>query len=132
MRAPVPIGAKLIGAYHVVIGGLNLLVLALLLIAVFSAALAVPSFLAGGFVILLLSLGFVFFAALHISVGVGLCRGKRAALLGAIVLSGLLTLGGLGIGAAEAEPAGLGSALFHGAMTLYLLLSKKVHAAFGR
>ncbi len=107
MRAPVPFVAKLIGAYHVVIGGMNLLVLALLLIA-------------------------VFFAGLHVSVGVGLCRGNRAALIGAIVLSGLLALGGLGLGAAEQEAAGLGSAVFHGAMTLYLVLSKEVHAAFGR
>lgn len=132
MRAPVPLGAKLIGAYHVVIGGMNLLVLALMLIAVFTAALVAPPFLAGGLVVFFLSLGFVFFAAFHVSVGVGLCRGNRAALIGAIVLSGLMALSGLGWGAAEAEPAGVASAVFHGAMTLYLLLSKKVHAAFGR
>jgi len=132
MRAPVPLAAKLIGAYHVVIGGMNLLVLALLLIAVFSTALVAPTFLAGGIVVLLFSLGFVFFAGLHISVGVGLCRGNRAALIGAIVLSGLLALGGLGVGTVEGEAVGIGSAVFHGAMTLYLLFSKEVHAAFGR
>ena len=133
MRPPVPIGALVIAVYHALIGGVNLLALGLLLIAVFSSAILVPAFLAGGVLLVLFCFGLIFFASLHLAVGVGLWRGNRAALVGAIVLSGLLGLSGLTVFSVEGEATvGLGSALFHGGMTLYLLLSKKVHAAFSR
>ncbi|MBL4845650.1 MAG: hypothetical protein JKY65_09000 [Planctomycetes bacterium] len=132
MRPPVPIGVLVIGVYHSLIGGLNLLALGLLMIAAFTTAILIPPSLGGGLILVLLSFGLIFFAALHLSVGVGLWRGNRAALVGAIVLSGLLALGGAGIGAVEGEIVGLGSCLFHGGMTIYLLFSKTVHAAFSR
>lgn len=132
MSAPVPIGARVIGAYHVFVGGVNFFALILLLIAVFSTVLVAPPFFSGAVFLVLFSMGLVFFGTFHMAVGVGLFRANRKALLCAILLSGLLTLWGLVVGAAAEETVGFGSCVFHGAMTAYLLFSKKVHAAFRR
>ena len=132
MSFKAPLGVRLIGGWHVLVGGLHLFLLAILLLALFTSAIVLPPVLIGAVAVLLASCGLIALSLLHLWVGTGLWKGKRLALLGAIFLSGLLTLGGLGFGASGEEGAeiALGSVLFHGLITAYLLFSKEVKAAF--
>lgn len=127
-----PLGVRLIGAWHLLIGGLHLFFLGLLILAFFTSVIVMPPFLIGIVPVLLFSCVLIFLSVLHFWVARGLWKGKPSALLGAIFLSGMAFLGGLGYGAGGEQGAGiaLGTVAFHGLILCYLLFSREVKAAF--